>query len=48
MTLAAANRLAGLPRLDFQKKLADRKIPIHYDVEDFRDDMNTLRESGLL
>ena len=32
LTLAQAARLADLPHLDFQPLLAERKVPIHYDV----------------
>jgi predicted HTH domain antitoxin len=48
LTLAQAARLAGLPRIEFQRLLASREIPIHYDVEDFRQDMATLERVGLL
>jgi predicted HTH domain antitoxin len=32
LTLAQASRLANMPRLHFQKLLASRQIPVHYDV----------------
>lgn len=43
LTLAQAARLAGLDRLRFQHLLAGRGIPVHYDVEDFESDLETLR-----
>jgi predicted HTH domain antitoxin len=43
-TLAQASRLAEMSQLAFQALLADRQIPIHYDVEDFREDLKTLRQ----
>lgn len=43
LTLAQAARLAGLDRLRFQHLLAARDIPVHYDVEDFEADLETLR-----
>src|ERR1035438_3567268 len=42
LTLAQAARLADLPQLDFQALLAERKIPIHYDVPEFEEDLRTL------
>ena len=36
LTLAQANRLAEKSQLAFQAVLADRQIPIHYGVEEFR------------
>lgn len=43
LTLAQASRLAKLDRISFQQLLASRDIAIHYDVNDFEDDLNTLR-----
>jgi predicted HTH domain antitoxin len=43
LTLAQAARLAEVDRLRFQHLLASRGIPIHYDVEDFEQDLETLR-----
>lgn len=48
LTLAQASRLAELDQLTFQALLADRRIPIHYGVEEFRDDIRTLRDLGRL
>jgi predicted HTH domain antitoxin len=42
LTLAQAARLADLPQLDFQKLLAERRIPIHDDVPDLEQDLRTL------
>ena len=42
-TLGQASEFLGVPQLIFQKELAKRKISIHYDVEDFREDLKTLR-----
>jgi predicted HTH domain antitoxin len=46
VTLAQAARMAGVGRLDFQAWLAERKIPIHYDVQDLEEDVRTLRRLG--
>jgi predicted HTH domain antitoxin len=35
-------------RLQFQHLLASRDIPVHYDVEDFKQDLETLRGLGRL
>lgn len=45
ISMGKASVLAGLHQFDFQKNLASREIPIHYDVEDLKDDMKTLNES---
>jgi predicted HTH domain antitoxin len=45
LTLAQASRLAGMSQLAFQALLADRQIPIHYGVEEFREDVRTLRQT---
>lgn len=46
VTLAMASRLAGMDRLRFQHLLASRDIPVHYNVEDFEEDLATLRDLG--
>lgn len=48
LTLAQASRLAGMNRLQFQHLLASRDISVHYDVEDFEEDMETLKRLGRL
>ena len=48
LTLAQASGLAGASRMEFQKMLASRGIPIHYGVEDFKDDLKTLHDVGIL
>ncbi len=44
LTLGQASILAGMNRLQFQHLLASRKIPVHYGVAEFEDDMKTLKE----
>jgi predicted HTH domain antitoxin len=39
LTLAQASRLAEMHQLAFQALLADRRIPVHYGIEEFREDM---------
>jgi predicted HTH domain antitoxin len=43
ITLAQASRLAEMARLQFQHLLASRGLFINYDVEDFEQDLATLR-----
>jgi predicted HTH domain antitoxin len=48
LTLAQASRFAEMGQLAFQALLAERQIPIHYGIEEFRDDLRTLRQMGRL
>jgi len=41
LTLAQASRLAEMGQLAFQALLAERQIPVHYGIEEFRDDVQT-------
>ncbi len=47
ITLSQASRLAGLPRLQFQHLLSSRSIPIHYGIEDFERDVETIKRLDL-
>ncbi|MEI6410458.1 MAG: UPF0175 family protein [Bacteroidota bacterium] len=42
VTLVQASQIAGLHQSQFQKEIARRKIPIHYDIDDFEADLKTL------
>jgi predicted HTH domain antitoxin len=44
LTLGQASQLAEMTQLAFQGLLADRQIPIHYGVEEFREDIRTSRQ----
>jgi predicted HTH domain antitoxin len=48
LTLAQASALLGMDRLAFQRLLASRQIPIHYDEQDLETDLVTLRKLNLL
>jgi len=48
LTLAQASRLAEMDHLAFQSLLAEREIPIHYGIEEFHEDLRTLRQMGQL
>jgi predicted HTH domain antitoxin len=43
LTLGQASRFAGMSHLQFQHLLASREIPIHYDVAEFEEDLETLK-----
>jgi len=45
LTLAQANRLTEISQLAFQALLADRQIPVHYGMEEFREDLRTVAET---
>lgn len=44
VTLASASKLAELHEVQFQKELAKRNIPIHYDVDDLLKDLETISD----
>jgi len=48
LTLGQASRLAGMSRLQLQYLLASRQIPVHYDVPEFEEDLQTLKNAGRL
>ena len=48
LTLGQASLLANMGQIEFQQLLASRRINIHYDVEEFQQDLNTLRRIGQL
>ena len=45
-TLGQASRFAGMSRLQFQRLLASRKIPLHYDIAELREDVKSLESNG--
>ncbi|MEO8211466.1 MAG: UPF0175 family protein [bacterium] len=40
LTLGQASELAKLHQIQFQKELANRRIPLNYDIESFREDLS--------
>ena len=48
ISLSRASKIAGVELIDFQRLLADRGICVHYDVEDFEQDVQHLRDRGWL
>ena len=48
LTLGYASRLANMYQGDFMELRASRDISLHYDVEQFEQDLETLRKLGRL
>lgn len=48
LTLGQAAHLADMNYLQFQHLLASREIPVHYDVDEFEEDLENLKELGRL
>jgi len=48
LSVGKARELAGMSLWEFRQLLASRRISPHYDVDDFEDDLTTLRELGRL
>ena len=46
LTLGQAAELAGTPQAQFMKLLGSRRIPLHYGLDDFEDDLRTLQDLG--
>lgn len=46
LTLGQASRFAEMSQLQFQRLLASREIPLHYDVAELREDVESLKTSG--
>lgn len=43
LTMGQAKKLAGLTQIDFQKEMSKRDVCIKYDIEDFEQDLLTLK-----
>lgn len=44
VTLGRGASVAGMSQMDFQRELGQRKIPIHYDLDDLKVDVQAVRE----
>ena len=42
LTLARAAKWVGMTRLEFQKALSERGLPVNFSIEDFETDLKTL------
>lgn len=47
LTMGQAARLAGMPQFKFQHLLASREIPIHYGIEEYKEDLKTMQSLKL-
>lgn len=47
LTLGQASTWLGMDRLTFQQILAERQIPVHYGVDDYKADLDTLRRAAV-
>lgn len=48
ISLGRTSKIAGMHLIDFQQLIASRGICVHYDVEDFEQDIQHLRDRGWL
>jgi len=46
LSFGKAREMAGMTVWTFQQILGIREIPIHYDIDDYEEDLNTLKELG--
>lgn len=47
ISLGKASELVGLHRMQFQKLISERGICVHYDIDEFQEDLKNLKESVL-
>lgn len=43
ITLGTASKIAGIHQIEFQALLSERDICIHYDLADYQEDIDSLR-----
>jgi len=48
LSFGKARETAGMTAWTFQQLLGSRGIPVHYDLEDYEEDLATLKEFGRL
>lgn len=48
LSFGKAREMAGMPVWAFQQLLGSQEIPVHYDVADYDEDLDTLKELGWL
>ena len=48
LSFGKAREMAGMTVWAFQQLLRSKDIPVHYDVEDYEEDLVTLKELGRL
>jgi predicted HTH domain antitoxin len=47
VTIGQAAEIAGMPLFLFQKELGKRKIPIHYGMQEYKQDLKTIAKMRL-
>lgn len=48
VSLGKASKIAEMNYVEFQELLAQRNISMHYDIEEFEEDIKTLQATGWL
>jgi predicted HTH domain antitoxin len=48
ISLGKASEILGMNQIQFQRLLADRGTSVHYDVDEFQEDLQHLRAKGWL
>jgi predicted HTH domain antitoxin len=48
ISLGKASEILGINQIRFQRLLADRGISVHYDVDEFQEDLQHLHAKGWL
>ncbi len=48
LSFGKAREMTGMTVWAFQQLLGSRGIPVHYDIDDYQDDLKTLEELGRL
>lgn len=43
-SLGRAAEVAGLPVVEMMRELAERRIPLHYGIDEFHEDLETIRK----
>ena len=46
LSFGKAREMSGMTAWTFQQLLGSRGIPVHYDLEDYEEDLATLKELG--
>lgn len=46
LSFGKAREMAGMTAWAFQQLLGSRGIPVHYDIEEYEEDLATLKELG--
>ena len=47
LSLGKASGLSGLNKLEFIELAGSKGIPLNYDADDYREDLNTIQDLGL-